>query len=141
MKRQNVDRARGLRQNLTDAERKLWCRLRNRQLCGHKFRRQHEIDHYIVDFVCTDSLLIVELDGGQHADQLDYDERRTRHLQAGGYRVLRFWNNDVLMNIESVLEVIVAAVASAAPSPQPSSTRKGTPMGRRRGEGAVRAGE
>jgi very-short-patch-repair endonuclease len=117
MKRQNVDRARGLRQTMTDAERKLWYRLRNRHLSGHKFRRQHEIDPYIVDFVCTDSMLIVELDGGQHANQHEYDERRTRHLQAGGYRVLRFWNNDALINIESVLEVILAAVASPPPHP------------------------
>ncbi len=122
MKRQNVERARGLRQDLTDAERKLWYHLRNRQLQGHKFRRQHEIDHYIVDFVCTESLLIIELDGGQHADQLDYDERRTRHLQAGGYRVLRFWNNDVLMDIEGVLTVILASLASPAPHPSPLPT-------------------
>ncbi|MFA6228766.1 MAG: endonuclease domain-containing protein [Rhodanobacter sp.] len=119
MKRQNVDRARGLRQSMTDAEQKLWRHLRNRQLCGHKFRRQHEIDHCIVDFVCPDTMLIVELDGGQHADQLDYDERRTRHLQSRGYRVLRFWNNDVLMNIESVLGVVLEAVASTAPHPNP----------------------
>ena len=119
MKRQNVDRARGLRQTMTDAERKLWYHLRNRHLSGHKFRRQHEIDPYIVDFVCADSMLIVELDGGQHADQVNYDERRTRHLQAGGYRVLRFWNNDVLMNIEGVLTVILASLASPTPHPSP----------------------
>jgi very-short-patch-repair endonuclease len=69
MKRQNVDRARGLRQAMTDAEQKLWYYLRNRQLDGHKFRRQHEIGHYIVDFVCMDAMLVVELDGGQHAEQ------------------------------------------------------------------------
>ena len=101
MKRQNVDRARGLRQTMTDAERKLWYHLRNRHLSGHKFRRQHEIDHYIVDFACTAAMLTVELDGGQHIGQQEYDERRTRHLEAKGYRVLRFWNNDVLMKIES----------------------------------------
>ena len=70
MKRMNVDRARGLRRAMTDAEQKLWYRLRNRQLSGRKFRRQHEIDHYIVDFVCTEAMLIIELDGGQHADQV-----------------------------------------------------------------------
>lgn len=119
MKRQNVDRARGLRQAMTDAEQKLWFHLRNRQLNGHKFRRQHEIDHYIVDFVCSEAMLIVELDGGQHAEQVVYDERRTRYLQARGYRVLRFWNNEALMNLESVLGVILEAVAKPAPHPSP----------------------
>lgn len=119
MKRRNVDRARGLRQAMTDVERKLWFYLRNRQLNGHKFRRQHEIDHYIVDFVCSEAMLIVELDGGQHADQVGYDEHRTRYLQARGYRVLRFWNNEVLMSIESVLEVILGAAAKAPPHPNP----------------------
>ena len=119
MKRQHVDRARELRQDMTDAEQKLWHHLRNRQLSGHKFRRQHDIDHYIADFACTEALLIVELDGGQHADQADYDERRTQHLQARGYRVLRFWNNDVLTNIEGVLTVILGSLASPAPHPNP----------------------
>jgi very-short-patch-repair endonuclease len=125
MKRQNVDRARGLRQNMTDAEQKLWYRLRNRQLSGCKFRRQHEIDHYIVDFVCNEAMLIVELDGGQHAEQVGYDEHRTRHLQAKGYRVLRFWNNEALTNIESVIEVILEAAARPPPHPHP------LPMGER----------
>ncbi|WEN14765.1 endonuclease domain-containing protein [Rhodanobacter sp. AS-Z3] len=119
MKRQNVDRARELRRAMTDAEQKLWYHLRNRQLCGHKFRRQHEIDQYIVDFACTDAMLIIELDGGQHAEQQEYDERRTRHLEAKGYRVLRFWNNDALTKIESVLGVILETVASPAPHPNP----------------------
>ena len=99
MKRQNVDWARGLRQTMTDAERKLWYHLRGRHLSGHKFRRQHEIDQYIVDFVCTDAMLVIELDGGQHAEQQEYDERRTQYLHAKGYRVLRFWNNDALTKI------------------------------------------
>lgn len=119
MKRQNVGRARGLRQNMTDAEQKLWYRLRNRQLRSYKFRRQHEVDQYIVDFACTEAMLIVELDGGQHAEQQEYDEHRTRHLQAKGYRVLRFWNNEALTNIESVLEVILEAVAKPSPHPSP----------------------
>ena len=119
MKRQHAHRARELRQDMTDAEQKLWHYLRNRQLSGHKFRRQHDIEHYIADFACTEALLIVELDGGQHADQADYDERRTQHLQARGYRVLRFWNNDVLTNLEDVLEVILEGLASPAPHPSP----------------------
>jgi Uncharacterized protein conserved in bacteria len=119
MKRMNVDRARELRRAMTDTEQKLWYRLRNRQLSGCKFRRQHEIDQYIVDFVCTEARLIIELDGGQHVDQVNYDERRTQYLQAMGYRVLRFWNNDALVNIESVLEVILEALASPTPHPSP----------------------
>ncbi|MBB6186346.1 endonuclease domain-containing protein [Rhodanobacter sp. MP7CTX1] len=124
MKRLNVDRARGLRQTMTDAEQALWRHLRNRQLSGFKFRRQHEIDRYIVDFVCTEALLIVELDGGQHAEQVEYDERPTHQWQAMGYRVLRFWDNDVLVNSESVLEVVMEALASTPhPSPLPAGER------------------
>jgi very-short-patch-repair endonuclease len=122
MKRQNVDRARELRQNQTDAERKPWHQLRSRRLSGHKFRRQHEIDHYIFDFVCTDIMLTIELDGGQHAEQQGCDERRTRDLQAKGYRVLRFWNNDALTKMASVLEVILAPFASPSPHPSPLPT-------------------
>ncbi|WP_267224971.1 endonuclease domain-containing protein [Dyella silvae] len=119
MKRLNVDRARGMRGAQTDAEQLLWHHLRNRRLQGWKFRRQHEIGRYIVDFVCPDAGLIVELDGGQHGDQLIYDERRTVELEAMGYRVLRFWNNDALKNVEGVLEVILQALASPAPHPNP----------------------
>ena len=121
----NVNRARGLRLGMTDAEQALWYRLRNRQLNSCKFRRQHEIDRYVVDFICTERMLVVELDGGQHLEQQDYDDARTRYLQAKGYRVLRFWNNDVLMNIESVLEAVMEALAS----PQPL-TRTLSPEGR-----------
>jgi very-short-patch-repair endonuclease len=119
MKRQHRDRARGLRRSMTDAEHTLWYRLRNRQLQGCKFRRQHDIGPYIADFVCTEAMLVVELDGGQHAEQVVYDARRTAFLQAQGYRVLRFWDNDVLKDIESVLEVVWEALASAAPHPNP----------------------
>ena len=119
MKRLNVGKARSLRASQTDAEQILWHRLRNRRLHGWRFRRQHEIDLFIVDFVCPDAALIVELDGGQHGEQLIYDEARTRKLQDLGYRVLRFWNNDVLKNLDSVLEVIVEALASPAPHPSP----------------------
>lgn len=125
MKRQNIDRARGLRQAMTDAEKKLWYFLQNRQLDGHKFRRQHEINHYIVDFVCNEAMLIIELDGGQHAEQLEYDECRTRYLQTVGYRVLRFWNNEALTNIESVLGVILEAVTKPSPHPSPSPPTRG----------------
>ena len=119
MKRLNVNRARGLRRNMTDAEQLLWRYLRSRQLCGWKFRRQHEVDRYIVDFVCADAKLIVELDGGQHAEQVELDAWRTQRLEALGYRVLRFWNDEVFKHTEAVLEVILEAVASAAPHPCP----------------------
>lgn len=114
-----VDRARGLRRSMTDAEQRLWRYLRNRRLIGKKFRRQHEIDRYIVDFVCPEAALIVELDGGQHAEIMAADAHRTGRLESLGYRVLRFWNNDVLTNTEAVLGVILEAVARAAPHPNP----------------------
>jgi len=105
-------RARELRQNATDAEHVLWQLLRNRQLLGYKFRRQHPLAGYVLDFYCHETKLAVELDGSQHTqpDQAAYDAERTRILEAEGLRVLRFWNNDVLRNIEAVLEVIVDAL-------------------------------
>jgi very-short-patch-repair endonuclease len=102
--------ARELRNNLTDAERCLWHELKRRQIAGMKFRRQQPIGHFIVDFVCFERRVIVEVDGGQHAEQLHYDKRRTRWLEAQGYRVLRFWNNDVLANTEAVAQAILDAV-------------------------------
>ena len=102
--------ARALRSNLTDAEQCLWQRLRRRQIAGVKFRRQQRIGHFIVDFVCFVRRLIVEVDGGQHAEQLQYDEQRTRWLEGLGFRVLRFWNNDVLANTDAVAQVILDAV-------------------------------
>ena len=100
-------RARKLRQNATDAETLLWRHLRDRRLAGFKFRRQHVIGHYIVDYVCPSEKLIVELDGGQHADRVAYDERRTGYLESNGFRVVRFWNNDLLRDVDSVLVVIL----------------------------------
>jgi len=104
---------------MTDAEERLWRHLRNRQLQGLKFCRQYEIGQYIVDFVCTEAMLIVALDGGQHLDRQAYDEARAQKIQAMGYRILRFWNNDVLMDTESVLEVILKNLTSPAPHPNP----------------------
>ena len=96
-----------LRRNQTDAETLLWRHLRNRQLGGFKFRRQHSFPPYIVDFVCIEKLLIVELDGGQHALAVEADERRTKCLEQKGFRVIRFWNNEILGNTEAVLERIL----------------------------------
>jgi very-short-patch-repair endonuclease len=95
-------RAANLRKNMTDAERKLWAYLERKQL-GVRFRRQHAIGNFIVDFCCVKKKLIVELDGSQHLDQHEYDEDRTTYLKSRGYRVLRFWNNDVMNDIESVI--------------------------------------
>ena len=109
-------RARKLRIDITDAEKKLWAGLRDRQLCGAKFRRQHPIGHFITDFCCVERGLVVELDGGQHAEQVAADRARTDFLESRGYRVLRFWNNDVLTNHAGVIERIGEALESPHPS-------------------------
>src|SRR5512138_3676711 len=105
-------RARNLRRNQTEAERRLWSRLRDRQIAGHKFRRQVALGPYIVDFACFDERLIIELDGGQHgeAEQQLRDDERTAWLKANGYLVLRYWNNEVLENMEGVLTAIADAL-------------------------------
>lgn len=95
-----------LRNNSTDVERLLWRHLRNSQLEGIKFRRQQPVETYIVDFVSFDKKLVVELDGGQHSNNTDYDTQRDICLKSNGFTVLRFWNNDVIENVEEVLEVI-----------------------------------
>ena len=112
-----TQRARQLRHNSTDAERHLWRRLRLRQADGLKFRRQYPIGRFIVDFVCIERGLVVEIDGGQHgSEQVIYDAERDAWLQTKGYQVLRFWNNEVLLEVESVLEVIRRRLARAPPS-------------------------
>jgi very-short-patch-repair endonuclease len=98
--------AKELRNNATEVELLLWRRLRNRQLEDVKFRRQQPIEAYIVDFVSFDKKIIIELDGGQHAKNTGYDKQRDSCLSANGFTVLRFWNSDVLENIEGVLEII-----------------------------------
>ena len=111
---------------MTDAERRLWAHLRNRGLGGHKIRRQHQIGPYIADFCCEKNKLVIELDGGQHADNVAADERRTGWLAARGYRVIRFWNNDVLSDTNAVFEAILAALdSSLCPSPHPSPEGEG----------------
>jgi very-short-patch-repair endonuclease len=107
-----TNQARQLRKNLTDAERRLWKHLRSRQMGSHKFRRQQPIGSYIVDFVCFKKRLIVAVDGGQHSQQAVYDNARTEWLESQGFRVLRFWNNQVLEEIEAVESVIWAALES-----------------------------
>jgi very-short-patch-repair endonuclease len=101
---------------MTDSERFVWQRLRKRQFAGHRFRRQHPIGNYIVDFVCLEARLILEFDGGQHAKQRDEDAERTRRLEALGFRVLRFWNTDALKEWDAVESVIIEAIEAASPS-------------------------
>ena len=112
-------RARSLRSAMTDAERLLWYAIRGKQLNNHRFRRQHPIGNYIVDFACLKQNIVIELDGGQHQDQFEYDERRSAYLQAHGWQVLRFWNNDVLNNLDGVLAVIADKLTNT-PLSQPS---------------------
>jgi len=102
--------ARDLRRNPSDAEIRLWSHLRGRRLDGYRFRRQHPIGPFIVDFVCTEQRLVIEADGGQHSENVAADERRTKWLAARGWRVVRFWNNDILARTESVLQAILAAL-------------------------------
>ena len=102
-------RAIELRKELTLAEAKLWSRIRNDQL-GVNFRRQHAIGNYIPDFVCIEKKLIVELDGSQHLEQEEYDDERTKYLNSLGYKVIRFWNNDVMKNMDGVILAIIHAL-------------------------------
>jgi very-short-patch-repair endonuclease len=120
--------ARNLRQRQTDAERALWRLLKNRTLLGAKFRRQHAIGLYVVDFVCLNAKLIIELNGGQHALNEEADGKRTIELNRLGFQVLRIWNNDMLTNPEGVLRVIEQSLRSPHPNPLPQA-----------GEGAQRA--
>jgi very-short-patch-repair endonuclease len=104
--------ARKLRRESTEAETRLWHHLRNRRLLGFKFRRQHPVGGHVADFLCEETRLIVEVDGGQHADS-PADAVRTATLEAAGYHVLRFWNHDVLGNTDGVLEEIARTLRVA----------------------------
>ena len=109
-------RARSLRHNMTNVESLLWRALRIKQLDGYRFRLQHPIGQYIAGFACIERKIVIELDGGQHQDQLAYNEQRTAFLRAQGWYVLRFWNNDILNNIEGVLLTIAKNLAVLHPS-------------------------
>jgi very-short-patch-repair endonuclease len=124
---------------MTDAERRLWSALRSRRLHQFKFRRQYPIGRFIVDFTCVEHRLIVEADGGQHADSID-DVRHTAWLDAQGWRVLRFWNNEILANSEGVQAAILRALVSKeAPSlrrsPHPPTLCVGPSLSRSRERG------
>jgi very-short-patch-repair endonuclease len=113
--RSKLFRARSLRANMTDAEKRMWHRLRAHRFGGTSFRRQFAIGAYVVDFVCLESRIVVEIDGGQHAEN-KRDAQRDAWLRSQGFEVLRFWNNDVLSNTAGVLEAIAGAVSKAPPS-------------------------
>ena len=115
--RDPIARARRLRKESTEAEKLLWSHLRRHQMLGFQFRRQEPIGRYIADFVCYKRRLIIELDGGQHQEQTDYDNERSLVLNSHGFRVVRFWNNDVLSNMEGVLAAIVIALQDETPPP------------------------
>ena len=107
-------RARALRRDLTDAERIIWNELRAHRLNGAGFRRQTPIGPYIVDFICHEAKLVVELDGGQHSEQIEADQKRSAFMESHGFRVLRFWNDQVLTDTDGVLEQILAALDEGA---------------------------
>jgi very-short-patch-repair endonuclease len=115
-------RARALRRQRTEAEDRLWHHVRAGRLGGYKFRTQVRVGGFYLDLVCPARRLVVEIDGGQHGEarQAQYDAERTRYLEANGYRVLRFWNNDVLGNTEGVLTAILSALSGDHPIPNPS---------------------
>ena len=123
-------RARALREAPTDAESLLWYHLRDRRLADHKFRRQRPIGPYFADFACVEAKLIVELDGGQHVEAAGYDENRTRFIEAQGYRVLRFWNNEVPTQTDAVRERILQALQddNSHPSPLPQAGEGARPQ-------------
>ncbi|GAA0482371.1 hypothetical protein GCM10009096_25880 [Parasphingorhabdus litoris] len=108
-------RAKSMRSEPTEAEAKLWTILRAKRLGGYKFRQQVPVDHYIADFVCFTKKLIVEADGSQHAEN-SYDQKRDDYLKAQGFRILRFWNNDILNNSDGVATAILAALKAPSPT-------------------------
>lgn len=121
-------KARKLRRKQTDAESLLWYKLRNKQLLGYKFRRQHPIGKYIVDFYCSKNNLAIEVDGGHHAicKQNIYDKKRTANLIRRGVKLIRFWDSDVLQNTDGVLEIIIRNLEHSEDlTLKPSPTRRG----------------
>ena len=108
MKNANINHVRVLRQNTTDAEKHSWYFLRAKRLNGYKFRRQHLIQPYIVDFICLSKKIIIECDGSQHLDQQSYDKKRDEFISSKGYKIIRFWNNHILKETPIVLDMILS---------------------------------
>lgn len=120
----NTEFARELRHRQTDAERMLWSRLRNRQIDGWKFKRQVPVGPYVLDFFCFEANLVIEVDGGQHAeDRVASDQRRTQFLEADGLNVIRFWNREVLNDIDGVIDLIYRALGQG-PAPSPGALKR-----------------
>jgi oxygen-independent coproporphyrinogen-3 oxidase len=117
--RRKIANARSLRRQSTDAERRLWRFLRNRQLGGYRFRRQVPLGRYVADFACMEAKVVVELNGGQHVERAAEDAARTQYLTRGGFQVLRFWNDDALLRTEEVLEQILRTLRDTSPHPDP----------------------
>ena len=132
----SLAQAKKLRSDMTDAERRLWYRLRAHRFAGHKFKRQVPIGPYVADFACLGRKVIVEVDGGQHADS-QKDAERDHYLRSEGFHVLRFWNNDVLRNTDGVLEMILRALATA---PSPGALRAPPSPQGERGKRSARRG-
>jgi adenine-specific DNA-methyltransferase len=119
---EHTGRARTLRQNSTEVEKRLWHRLRDRQLHNHKFRRQYFANGFYLDFACEEQMLAIELDGGQHNDDSHHaqDQQRSQILAASGWRIIRFWNHELMENMEGVLEAIAMALNAQTLSPHPN---------------------
>jgi very-short-patch-repair endonuclease len=117
------EQARALRREMTEAEKQIWQRLRSRQTEGFRFRRQVPLGRFIADFVCHEARLIIEIDGGQHDPSSEEEVRRSRFLESQGYRVLRFWNNEVLENLDGVQTVIAQDLRRGHPHPNPPPSR------------------
>lgn len=124
--KKNTAFARRLRKEMSDTEKKLWKHLRSRRFEGYKFRRQHPIGEYIADFCCVERRLVIEVDGGQHADEINVqkDCERTAYMGQRGYHVIRFWDNDVLNDTDTVMRQIFDWM-DGAPSPHPSPSKEG----------------
>ena len=127
--KKTIENSRQLRKNMTLQEKKLWSVIRNRQFFGYRFRRQFPIGQYIVDFICREKKIIIEIDGGQHNEikNIHYDNKRTEYLISEGYKVMRFWNNDIDKNISGVYEKLkeVFEIGENTTPPQPSPSREG----------------
>lgn len=124
-----IEKSRQLRKNMTLQERKLWNIIKDRQFFGYRFRRQFPIGQYIVDFICREKKIILEIDGGQHNEDINiyYDNKRTEYLMSEGYKVIRFWNNDIDNNIEGVYEKLkeIFVIDNNITPPQPSPSGEG----------------
>ena len=130
--------AKRMRGQPTDAEACLWRQLRAGRLKQYKFRRQAPIAHYIVDFVCHERKLVIEADGGQHAERIGYDAGRTAWLESQGFVVPRFWNDEILRNTQAVLETILRELQGESEAPSPGAARHPLPQGERGGASASR---